>query len=94
MCIRDSCQSIEPSLSFKIDSQLRVFENSSKLSPAVFKNVIYFAENYHRGGETLAVDPDGPLDSDQPKNEFGDLYAYNNKTGKLFSLEITDTSSI
>ena len=23
------------------------------------------------------------LDSDQPKNEFGDLYAYNNKTGKL-----------
>ena len=74
---------IKPSLSFKIDSQLRVFENSSKLSPAVFKNVIYFAENYHRGGETLAVDPDGPLDSDQPKNEFGDLYAYNNKTGKL-----------
>ena len=76
------CQSIEPSLSFKIDSQLRVYENWRKLSPAVFKDVIYLAENYHRGGETLPVDPDEG-DGDQPKNDFGDLYAYNNKTGKL-----------
>ena len=33
--------SIKPSLSFKINSQLSVFENKGKLSPAVFKNILY-----------------------------------------------------
>ena len=44
------CQSIEPLLSFKIDSQLRVFENRDKLSPSVNNDILYIVENYHEGG--------------------------------------------
>ena len=77
------CQSIEPSLSFKISSDLRVFENEDKLSPSVFNDILYIVDNYHMGGYTQAVDPDGPRLSNTPRNDFGDLYAINNKTGKI-----------
>ena len=80
---------IKPTLSFKIASQLRVFENEDKLSPSVYNDILYIVNNYHRGGYTQAVDPDGPRLSNTPRNDFGDLYAINNKTGKiLWSIEL------
>ena len=68
---------------------IKVFENEDKLSPSVYNDILYIVNNYHRGGYTQAVDPDGPRLSNTPRNDFGDLYAINNKTGKiLWSIEL------
>tara|TARA_B100001250_G_C19775380_1_gene779271 strand:- start:199 stop:1686 length:1488 start_codon:yes stop_codon:yes gene_type:complete len=82
------CQSIEPLLSFKIDSQLRVFENRDKLSPSVNNDILYIVENYHEGGYSYLSGSNLETKT-RSRDDYGVLYAYNIKTGKkIWSVDL------
>ena len=83
-----SPEGVNGTLSFKIDSQLRVFENRDKLSPSVNNDILYIVENYHEGGYSYLSGSNLETKT-RSRDDYGVLYAYNIKTGKkIWSVDL------